>query len=1715
MGSQARAATRVLTPNCLCIDLEVGVKDGRIHRFAAQRGRDRTEFVFHRGDVERGLAELDAFAEGCEFLLGHNILAFDRPHLAAVAPGLALLSLPVLDTLWLNPLAFPRNPYHHLVKHYQDGQLQRARFNDPLLDTALTLDLFDDQYRVLQGMRETAADLLLAWHGLCARGSRKEAGFGRYFRSLRAALDPTPEQLGMAIGRLLAGSACLTQARDILSQAQNGGWPLAYALAWLSVAGDNSVMPPWVRYQFPQACSLIQRLRDRACTDPTCAWCRERHDATRELRKWFGFSAFRPEPADKDGRPLQQAIVEAAMHGDHALGILPTGTGKSLCYQIPALSRFDKTGSLTVVISPLVALMADQVTGLQGRGIDSCVAISGLLSMPERGEALDRIRLGDAGIVIVAPEQLRSKTFRRVLGQREIGAWVLDEAHCLSKWGHDFRPDYRYVGRFIRERACDGPIPPILCLTATAKPDVVQDIVAHFQGELGVVLKVFDGGARRDNLDFAVVPTSPAEKFPHVAKLLLDHLPEGAEGGAIMYCASRRRTEDLAAFLREAGIHAKHFHAGLSGEAKTDTQRQFIEGALRVMVATNAFGMGIDKPNVRLVVHADVPGSLENYLQEAGRAGRDRLAATCILLYTPEDIERQFGLSARARLTQAEIQSILRALRSLERRKKARPDESVEVIVTTGEILLEDEARDFERDTATDDTRVRTAVAWLEESRLLMREENHVQVFPSSLRIASLDEAAAKLQGRIPQGEYQRQLLSLVEVLMNADADEGVSTDELMAATGLASSGVRKALFDLEALGIARNDTALTAFVHAGVERSSKRRLERIVALEGVLIERLRESAPDLAKGEPSVLHIRHLTQRLKDDGHPDALPEIVARCLRGIALGGRDDDGGTANMTLKRLDAEAIELRLNREWGRIIEGVEVRRNAAGLLLDHLLQTLPSGARGIDLLAQTTLGELTQVLRTDVTVGASVRPDKLGKLLDRGLLWLHELEVIRLNKGLAVFRPAMTIRLQRERRAFGKVEFQPLQIHYQEQVLQIHVMAEYVQRGLNAMADALRLAMDYFQLPQQEFLVRWLPGRDKELERQTTPESWQAIVGSLRNPVQQRIVADDREQSNVLVLAGPGSGKTRALVHRIAYLVRVRRENSHGILALTYNRSAAGEIRRRLNTLIGDDAKGVLVMTGHALAMRLVGASFEGRALRAGDDERDFDAILDEAVALLQGRGLPQDEADAQRDRLLRGFRWILVDEYQDIDERLYALIGALAGRTLQDAEQKLSLFAVGDDDQNIYAFRGARVEFIRRFEMDYAARPIYLVENYRSTKHIIAAANAVIAAAPDRMKVDHPITIVDRARAKRPPGGEWATLDLVVQGRVQVLRCSHDPKEQALAVIAEWQRMQALAPGWDWARCALLARNWNALNPALALCTRLGIPAQKADAKPIPFWRLREVQSMLEAFPNQGLITAEMLQAWVAHQPASPWIDMLRLAVTEFGLEAGELPISTAFFREWLAEWGRGQRQVQKGVLLTTAHGAKGLEFDHVAVLDGGWEGALDDDADAARRLFYVAMTRAIETLTLVCAAGHPFLGRLDGDDSVLWRQAPIPTHVLGGMDRIIDPLSLSDVDLSFAGRKPASDRIHGALAHLRVGDVIELVWRGEAGELIDRHGNRVGKLARAYLAHPGHQCVHATVRAVVRWTAEDSEPEYRSRLRVDAWEVIVPELVFEPSKG
>ena len=1532
----------------LSIDLE-GKEN--ISAIGAIRTGRSTVFTWHgRSDgLRSALARLDEFAQGASYLVGHNIIEHDLKLLARHGPDLKLLDLPAIDTLYLSPLAFPENPYHHLVKQYQEPALARVQVNDPLLDAELTLELLAD---IADALKSKDADLLLIWHALLSTGVKGHA-FDHFFRTIRGTdAAPLVEDSIPAITKRLGQRGCPNQAARIARDALSAPLALTYLLAWLPVAGGKSIIPPYVEKRFEPGI-LARKLRDTHCGDRNCPWCSEHLDAGKALMRLFRFPSFREHPQSRDGESLQRSIVERHLAREHVLGILPTGTGKSLCYQLPALMRYEATGAITVVISPLVALMADQVTAMRRQGIICATTINGLISMPERAEALAHIRLGDAGIVLVAPEQLRNRSFRKAIAGRRIGAWVVDEAHCLSKWGHDFRTDYRYVANYIAKNHGADPA-PILCLTATAKHDVIEDIREYFERTLQARLEIIDGGSERLNLEFVVTPISASQRIEHIHRAIEDMLGQAGSGGVIVYCTTKRSTEETAQALADKGLTAQHFHSGLSPERKREIQRGFHDGDIDVVVATNAFGMGIDKPDVRAVVHAEIPGSLENYVQEAGRAGRDGAPARCLLLFELDDAEQQFSLTARSRLERRDIQAVLRAIRRLDqRRRRHHGDTEDSVIATSGEILLEDDDGEFARDSATDDDRVRTAIAWLEESKLAQRDENHTSVFPAALQVPNLAAARERIeregQRRKIRSHVQKQMLRVVKTLTHADPDTGISTDELMNECGCSMGQLRKVFSTLEKIGVATNDMRISVYVHAGVENASLRRLALARELEEALIAELREEAPDQEINSWTRLSLRPLAQRLREKDIENPLPERLVRLLRSISADGRDEPDARRSIEIRARNMETIGVRLRRNWTSINRIARLRRDGAGRLLEHLLSKVPNGVRGVDLLVETTYGALEQTIRDDLVLKSELKNQATQPLVDRALLWMHEQEVVTLNRGLTVFRPAMTLKVTHDRRTFTVADFKPLQEHYAEQTAQIHVVAEYAKLGVNDIHLALRLAKDYFELAGKPFIQKWFKGKETSLGRDTLPEHFETIVGKLGNRTQERIVADNRERTNVLVLAGPGSGKTRVLVHRIAYLIRVRRENPGSILALTYNRHAAVEARRRLDELIGKDARGVNVMTCHALAMRILGISFAQAAANPGDET--FAAILRDAAHLLRS-----DEANAfvTREQMLGRLHWILVDEYQDIGEPEYELIAALAGKTLAEDDARLNLFAVGDDDQNIYAWKGASVRFIRRFAQEYHAKEEYLVENYRSTRFIIDASSRCIDSAAERRKRDHRLRI-DAQRQVEPPGGAWTFRDDVAQGKVQILHLKGGQLSQAVAAVEELKRLAELDPDWQWNRCAIIARNWVDLDPVRSACMVHGIPVQSAREELSSFWRARQTQRFLHTLEasDSTAIEAQEIRRYREETGGDPWPDLLAQALDELLLEEGQatsLPI--AFVRNWLGEWSKEIRRRQQGLLLTSAHRAKGLEFDHVVILDGRWRSASDaEDPDTPRR--------------------------------------------------------------------------------------------------------------------------------------------------------------------
>ncbi|HUD83224.1 MAG TPA: DNA helicase RecQ [Candidatus Saccharimonadales bacterium] len=332
------------------------------------------------------------------------------------------------------------------------------------------------------------------------------------------------------------------------------------------------------------------------------------------LKRYFGFTSF---------RPLQLEIIRDAMAGEDVFALLPTGGGKSLCFQLPALLR----PGLTVVVSPLIALMKDQVDAMQAAGI-AATFLNSTLAPDESRRRLAGLHRGEFVLLYVAPERLMLSVFLGDLRKWNVNLVAVDEAHCISEWGHDFRPEYRQLSQL---RAL-FPNVPMMALTATATTRVRADIVKLLELRAP---RCFVASFNRPNLTYRVIAKSKA------SGQVLAFLRAHPRDSGIVYCHSRKGAEQLAGHLKEKGIRAKPYHAGLTAQQRSQNQELFLRDEVRVICATIAFGMGINKPNVRFVVHYDLPKNIEGYYQETGRAGRDGLPAECVLLFNPGDIVKQ------------------------------------------------------------------------------------------------------------------------------------------------------------------------------------------------------------------------------------------------------------------------------------------------------------------------------------------------------------------------------------------------------------------------------------------------------------------------------------------------------------------------------------------------------------------------------------------------------------------------------------------------------------------------------------------------------------------------------------------------------------------------------------------------------------------------------------------------------------------------------------------------------------------------------------------------------------------------------------------------------------------------------------------------------------------------------------------------------------------
>ena len=764
----------------------------------------------------------------------------------------------------------------------------------------------------------------------------------------------------------------------------------------------------------------------------------------------------------------------------------------------------------------------------------------------------------------------------------------------------------------------------------------------------------------------------------------------------------------------------------------------------------------------------------------------------------------------------------------------------------------------------------------------------------------------------------------------------------------------------------------------------------------------------------------------------------------------------------------------------------------------------------------------------------------LLKGLERALLFLDIHKVIELQNGMAVFKQAMELKVTAGNSArYSKNNYRQLDDHYHQKVVQVHVMYEYARLGLEQIKAAIHLVKDYFELLNEPFVSHYF--KDPSiLKRATSTASWNKIVVALHNQSQQEIVhapvyaADQKSrQNNQLVLAGPGSGKSKVIIHRVAYLLRVEQIPSKRILVLTFNHNAALSLQKRLIDLLGQDARYIRVHTFHGLALRLLGQTFEPENTQQHRQMEDsgFDHLIEDATKLLTGRTHePGFDAAHLRTALLDGLEHILVDEYQDIDQLQYEMIAALAGQCLAE-DEKLSLMVVGDDDQSIYQFRQANIKFIKQFKEDYQAKIHYLTQNYRSTKNIIAAANSLIIHNQDRMKSDQMIEIND-SRQMEMPGGQWQNLDLVHQGKVKIIQC-HTLEQQANEVLCQILTIKEIDPHSDYADIVILARNGiekNELSGVRSVLHQAEIPycysASKEDSFPLHAVKeIIEFKQYLVTHEKILMSTSEMLD-WLP-QEKNNWHHLITQIIMDWQALLGAEPVLKSCFLEQLNDYlleQKRQTRYGSGVLLSTVHGVKGEEFKHVIVLDGAWNINADINNSARceeeRRLYYVAMTRAVEQLILMHFSAHlsahqglpenPHIALIDKhfcSDFVSRAKKEKSTSL-----RFVTT-GLSQLYLSYAAKMSDQHPHLRVLNQLNAGDPVSLVIDKQNKINIQYKDHVVARLSQQgqeklqSLLSSKHQ---AKIIALVRRTSDPENP-YDQNNKQAQWWVPIVELIFK----
>ncbi len=1591
--------------NIVFIDTEVGLKTKKVHDTGAIKNGGNP---FHSGS----LTDFARFIAGSEFMAGHNLLEHDLKYLSK---QIDLTGFSFIDTLFLSPLLFPAKPYHALLK---DDKLQTDELNNPLNDAIKARDLFNDE---LTAFHQLDKELKQIFFNLLA--DKKEfRGFFKFIDYKNSVPISTEGLIFQKFNGLICNNINL---HNLIVE---NPVELAYCLALINVQDRYSITPPWVLKRFPEVQRVMYLLRNNPCVSG-CSYCNKSLDVTMGLEKFFGFNAFR----SYNGEPLQEKAATAAINYKSILAVFPTGGGKSLTFQLPALMQGESVKGLTVVISPLQSLMKDQVDNLEKAGITEAVTINGLLDPIERAKSFERVADGSASILYISPESLRSKTIENLLLSRNVVRFVIDEAHCFSAWGQDFRVDYLYIGDFINafkeKKNLDTDI-PVSCFTATAKPNVIEDIKNYFKEKLNIKLETFKTNATRTNLKFKVYPENDEqEKYNSTRDLIDQH-----NCPTIIYVSRTKKAYDLAQRLMQDGYAAKPYHGKMEKQEKSANQDAFIAGEVQIMVATSAFGMGVDKKDVGLVIHYEISDSLENYIQEAGRAGRDEnIEAACYVLYNDEDLSKHFILLNQTRLNIKEIQQVWRAIKSLTRFRSKVSNSALEIARKAG----------WDDSVAEIETRVKTAIAALEESGYLKRKQNVPRIYASSILSKNAQEAIDTINSSYKFNDRQKQhavriikkLFSSKSRKQGTDEEAESRVDYISDHLGIVKEEVIEVINLLREEKILADTKDLSAFLKTGREKQSRKIVKSFLDIETALLSKMDITGQSF--------HLKQLNEELGEEGLADVSIRKIKTILNFWAI------KNLAKRSSNYFAKNNLNIVLTQNKNLLEEKLEKRRNLAGFIIDYLFQKTeetPSeyNQNSDSILVEFSVHELKTAYEKDVFNTEKITINDI----EDTLFYLSRIDALKLEGGFLVVYNKLTIeRLEKDNKKRYKAEdYKKLNQFYENKVQQIHIVGEYAKKMISDYKEALQFVEDYFQLNYSSFLNKYFKGsRQNEIRRNITPRKFKQLFGEL-SPAQLKII-NDQKSKYIVVAAGPGSGKTRLLVHKLASLLLMEEVKHEQLLMVTFSRAAATEFKKRLLKLIGNAANFIEIKTFHSYCFDLLG--------KVGNLEKS-ESVIRNTIEKINSK-------EVEINRITKTV--LVIDEAQDMDADEYKLI-----TTLMDYNEDMRVIAVGDDDQNIYEFRGASSKYLEKFITEKSAVKYELVENYRSKANLVDFTNRFVQRLRHRLKTT-PIAAVQNN-----------------YGNITIVKYTSDNLITPLVI-------EIMNEGLMGTTCVLTQTNDEALQIA-GLLLKNGYSARLIQTNDgFSLYNLYEIRYFIHQLNLKKDIYTINDESWaqakadlVKRFKTSSKLELCINIINDFELSNPKIKYKSdfkVFLQESkLEDFVTGKIDT---ILVSTIHKAKGKEFDNVFLMLNRF----NLNSESKKRDLYVAMTRAKNNLSI--HLNNNILDSISAEN--LSRQTDLSDFEQE--ESIVLQLTHKDIWLDFFN----SPFLQNKMKRLRSGDPLFL----KENSCFDSDGHQIIRFSKAFitkldgLKDKGYEVEAVKINFMLFWQKEGATNEHK---------IILPEI-------